>query len=192
MPSIVRTFTARIDSHPALAARAELESGIERKLCAALRSGRKFSGLATCKDRAEACVVVVEQPVRRIVSGPCRTWGDASFDAIGGAREVARVRAPPRRGKARAAPPDEGEIPSRERDRGLIRRHPDRLTAGWTGGFHTEIRKAERSGHPRHHDPVFYDPGPERKWFEELHFVLRARKTRVYLRFSEIEGRQRP
>jgi hypothetical protein len=44
MPAIVRTFTTRIDSHPALTARAELESRVERKLYAALRSGRKFTG----------------------------------------------------------------------------------------------------------------------------------------------------
>jgi IS605 OrfB family transposase len=44
MPAIVRTFTTRIDSHPALTARAELESRVERKLCAALRSGREFTG----------------------------------------------------------------------------------------------------------------------------------------------------
>jgi hypothetical protein len=44
MPFIVRTFTTRIESHPALTARAELESRVERKLHAALRSGRKFTG----------------------------------------------------------------------------------------------------------------------------------------------------
>jgi hypothetical protein len=44
MPAIVRTFTTRIESHPSLAARADLESRIERKLYAALRSGRKFTG----------------------------------------------------------------------------------------------------------------------------------------------------
>lgn len=44
MPAIVRTFTTRIDSHPVLTARAELESRVERKLYAALRSGRKFTG----------------------------------------------------------------------------------------------------------------------------------------------------
>jgi hypothetical protein len=44
MPAIVRTFTTRIDSHPALTARAKLESRIERKLYAALRSGREFTG----------------------------------------------------------------------------------------------------------------------------------------------------
>lgn len=44
MPSIVRTFTTRIDSHPALTARAELECRVERKLYAALRGGRKFTG----------------------------------------------------------------------------------------------------------------------------------------------------
>jgi hypothetical protein len=44
MPAIVRTFTTRIDSHPALTASAELESRVERKLYAALRSGRKFTG----------------------------------------------------------------------------------------------------------------------------------------------------
>jgi IS605 OrfB family transposase len=44
MPAIVRTFTTRIESHPALTARAELESRIERKLYAALRSGREFKG----------------------------------------------------------------------------------------------------------------------------------------------------
>ncbi|RTM14599.1 MAG: hypothetical protein EKK33_05460 [Bradyrhizobiaceae bacterium] len=48
MPAIVRTFTTRIESHPALAARAELESRVERKLYAALRSKREFRGdLAT-------------------------------------------------------------------------------------------------------------------------------------------------
>lgn len=44
MPAIVRTFTTRIENHPALTARAELESRIERKLYAALRSGREFKG----------------------------------------------------------------------------------------------------------------------------------------------------
>ncbi|SPP93010.1 hypothetical protein [Bradyrhizobium vignae] len=44
MPSIVRTFTSRINTHPVLAARAELESRIERRLYVALRSGRKFTG----------------------------------------------------------------------------------------------------------------------------------------------------
>jgi hypothetical protein len=44
MPALVRTFTTRIESHPALTARAELESRIERKLYAALRSGREFKG----------------------------------------------------------------------------------------------------------------------------------------------------
>ena len=44
MPSIVRTFTTRIDSHPALDARATLEFRIERKLLAALGGGRKFTG----------------------------------------------------------------------------------------------------------------------------------------------------
>lgn len=43
MFSIVRSFTARIESHPALAARAELELRVERKLYAAFRSGRKFT-----------------------------------------------------------------------------------------------------------------------------------------------------
>jgi IS605 OrfB family transposase len=48
LPDLVRTFTTRVDSHPALNARAELESRIERKLYAALRTGRKFTGdLAT-------------------------------------------------------------------------------------------------------------------------------------------------
>ena len=44
MPAIVRTFTTRIDSHSALTARAKLESRVERKLYAALKSGRKFTG----------------------------------------------------------------------------------------------------------------------------------------------------
>ena len=44
MSAIVRTFTTRIDSHPALIARAELESRVERRLHAALRSERKFTG----------------------------------------------------------------------------------------------------------------------------------------------------
>lgn len=44
MPAIVRTFTTRIDSHPALTARAELESRVERKLHAALQAGREFKG----------------------------------------------------------------------------------------------------------------------------------------------------
>jgi hypothetical protein len=44
MPTIVRTFTTRIDSHPVLTARAELESRIQRKLYAALRRGREFTG----------------------------------------------------------------------------------------------------------------------------------------------------
>ena len=49
MPSIVRTFTTRIDSNPALTARAELESRVERKLYASLRGGREFTGdLAIC------------------------------------------------------------------------------------------------------------------------------------------------
>jgi hypothetical protein len=43
MPAIVRTFTTRINSHPVLTARAELESRVERKLHAALQSGRKFT-----------------------------------------------------------------------------------------------------------------------------------------------------
>ena len=44
MPSIVRTFTTRIGNHPALSARAALESRVERELYAALRTGRKFTG----------------------------------------------------------------------------------------------------------------------------------------------------
>lgn len=48
LSDLVRTFTTRIDSHPALNATAELESRVERKLYAALRTGRKFTGdLAT-------------------------------------------------------------------------------------------------------------------------------------------------
>lgn len=44
MLSIVRTFTTRSENHPALSARAALESRVERKLYAALRTGRKFTG----------------------------------------------------------------------------------------------------------------------------------------------------
>ena len=41
---------------------------------------------ATCKDRAEACVVVVEQAIGRIISGPCRTSGGAPRARSDGAR----------------------------------------------------------------------------------------------------------